>query len=255
MLQLVFNGEIHIEVKVNAGIPQGSPVLPMMFLIYISYIFTALDLWKDCVIILFYIDGVAIITSSKSLPANAQRLQRMIEYLLREATDSHVRFDIGKTELIYFYRGRELGSAVIFTAGDIINTVEPKDSVRWLGVWFDRKLTFKEYTEKRAAGALRAFHSMRRLSNITRGLIQRAIRQLCIACVDGVAAYGVPVWWNNSQARIKPFEQTQRAVLRVILGAFRITSVGAMEIEAVIPSVAINFERITKFYGIRVLKL
>jgi hypothetical protein len=70
MLQLVFDGEVYIKMKVNAGIPQGSPILLMMFLIYISYTFTALNLWKDCVMVFFYIDDVAIITSSKSLLAN-----------------------------------------------------------------------------------------------------------------------------------------------------------------------------------------
>jgi hypothetical protein len=165
-----------------------------------------------------------------------------------------MRFDMGKTEFIHFHRGRESRPTIIFTAGNIINIVEPKNSVHWLGVWFDRKMIFKKHTEKRAAAALRVFYLIKRLSNMIKGLTQRAIRQLYLACVDAVAAYGVLIWWNNSQARIKPFEQIQRAVLRVIFRAFRITFIGVMEIETTVPPIAINFERIVKFYGIRVLK-
>jgi hypothetical protein len=47
----------------------------------------------------------------------------------------------------------------------------------------------------------------------------------------------------------------QRAALRTILRAFRTTPIGAMEIETVIPPITINFERMTKLYAVRVLKL
>jgi hypothetical protein len=113
--------------------------------------------------------------------------------MIRTANDSHVKFNVSKTELIHFYPGRQSESLIIFTDKDIINTVESKESVRWLEIWFDKKLTFKDHTEKRAAGVLRVFHSIKRLSNITKGLTQRAIRQLYIAYVDAVAAYGVPI--------------------------------------------------------------
>jgi hypothetical protein len=100
---------------------------------------------------------------------------------------------VSKTELIHFYRDRQSGLSIIFIDKGVTNTVESKENIKWLKMWFDRKLTFKKHTEKRAAGALRIFHSIRRLSNTTKGLTQRAIRQLYIACVDAVAAYGVPV--------------------------------------------------------------
>lgn len=128
--QLTFDGEIHVKMKINAGIPQGSPVSSIIFLIYISYIFISLDPWKDCAMVSFYINDVVIITNSKSLLTNSQRLQTIIKRLFGEATQSHVKFDMGKTEFIHFYRKRESGFIIIFTAGNIINTVESKDSVR-----------------------------------------------------------------------------------------------------------------------------
>ena len=40
-----------------------------------------------------------------------------------------------------------------------------------------------------------------------------------------------------------------------MLGQFRTVSIGLMEIEIIIPPIHIQFDRITRFYGVRVLKL
>jgi hypothetical protein len=40
-----------------------------------------------------------------------------------------------------------------------------------------------------------------------------------------------------------------------MLGQFRTAPIGPIEIEAAIPPIHIQFNRITRFYGVRVLKL
>ena len=133
--------------------------------------------------------------------------------------------------------------------------VPSQEQIKWLGIWLDRKLTFKKHVEVRCAAATRAFYSIRRLSNTTKGLSFQATRQLYIACVEAVGAYGVPLWWNHNFARIKAFEKLQNGALKAVLGQFRTAPIGPMEIEAAIPPIRVQFDRITKFYGVRVLKL
>ena len=60
----------------------------------------------------------------------------------------------------------------IFNAEEGLKTIEvsPQEQIKWLGIWLDRKLTFKKYVEVRAVAAARAFHSIRRLSNTIKGL-------------------------------------------------------------------------------------
>ncbi len=42
--------------------------------------------------------------------------------------------------------------------------MEVKSIVKWLGIWLDSKLNFKEYVEKKVAQAMRIFHQIKRLS-------------------------------------------------------------------------------------------
>ena len=72
-----------------------------------------------------------------------------------------------------------------------------KNLVRWLEIWLDSKLSFKEHVEIKIAAATRTFYQIARLSNTERDLSFQAIKQLYIACITLIADYDVPVWWNN----------------------------------------------------------
>jgi hypothetical protein len=122
-------------------------------------------------------------------------------------------------------------------------------------MWLDRKLTFKTHVKKRYAAATRAFHSIRRLNNTSKGLSFQAVRQLYITCVKAVGAYKVPYWWDHSHSRIRGFVRLQNSALRAMLGQFRTAPIGPIEIETAIPPIHIQFDRITRFYRVRVLKL
>jgi hypothetical protein len=61
-------------------------------------------------------------------------------------------------------------------------------------MWLDRKQTFKKHTEIKCAAAIRAFHLIHRLSNISKGLSFQAIRQFYISCVEVIGAYGILCW-------------------------------------------------------------
>jgi hypothetical protein len=122
-------------------------------------------------------------------------------------------------------------------------------------MWLDKKLTFKKHVKIRCAAATRAFYSIRRLSNISKGLSFQATRQLYIAYIKAVGAYGVPCWWDHNHSQISNFERLQNSALRIILGQFRTAPIKPMEIETAIPPIHIQFNRITRFYRVRVLKL
>jgi len=109
--------------------------------------------------------------------------------------------------------------------------------------------------KKRVAAACRMFHSISRLANTERGLSFQAMRQLYIACITSVADYGVSVWWKNQQYLLDKFEKLQNSALRKILGAFKTSSVSAMQIEAGLPSTQVRFEKLCKNYALRILKM
>src|SRR5258707_15691805 len=102
---------------------------------------------------------------------------------------------MNKTEYIYFYkRHAPIETGITINTGFKAIEVLPQKQIKWLGMWLDRKLTFKKHVEVRCAAATRAFHSIRRLSNTSKGLSFQATRQLYITYIKAVEAYGVPCW-------------------------------------------------------------
>ena len=95
-----------------------------------------------------------------------------------------------KIELIHFHSKRiDNYQDYIVQIGNI--QVEPKNLVRWLGIWLDSKLNFKEHVEKKITDTTRVFHQITRLSNTERDLSFQVIRQLYITCIMLIADFEV----------------------------------------------------------------
>ena len=107
---------------------------------------------------------------------------------MSRAKEAAISFNIGKTELIYFYNKR-----TTIEEGLKLRDIEisPKPLVRWLGVFLDSKLTFKQHIEIKISKAKAAFYLIRRLGNTQRGLSLQALRQLYIAFITTIVDYRI----------------------------------------------------------------
>src|SRR5436189_2319940 len=159
-----------------------------------------------------------------------------------------------KIELIHFHTKRSINNSN-FSVTIRNNQMQSKNLIRWLEVWLDSKLSFKEHVKIKISTATRIFHQIARLSNTERGLSFQAMRQLYIVCITSVADYGVPIWWNNQKSLLEKYQKLQNAALRKILGAFKTSSYMAMELEAAIISSKARFDRICKNYTLRIMQI
>src|SRR5436190_22769460 len=106
-----------------------------------------------------------------------------------------MQFDMEKTELIHFHSKRFFdleNETYSVKIGESI--IQSKSLVKWLEIWLDSKLTFKQHVKKKTTQILKLLNQIKRLLNIERDLFFQAMRQLYIACISSVADYSVPVW-------------------------------------------------------------
>jgi hypothetical protein len=108
-------------------------------------------------------DDFAITVTSNLAKSNCKKLEGIALELMSRAKEAAISFNISKTELIHFYSKRTTIEEGL-KLGDI--EISPKPLVRWLGVFLDSKLTFKQHVEIKISKAKTAFYLIRRLGNI-----------------------------------------------------------------------------------------
>lgn len=246
-LKLIFDGQVEETKPIDTGIPQGSPISPILFLIYIRDLFNS-----SAVKFLLYIDDISLTVSSTSFKKNVKILEREAKKLYQLGEKNAIDFDLKKTELIHFSTGKGSNTPLTLPNGVII---QPKELVRWLGIWFDQRLSFKQHYALRISQGRSAFQRLSRLANTERGLSPYAVRQLYLACITSVADYGSIIWWKGQEHVKRPAQALQNLGLRKILGAFKTSPILPLEVEAALPPPEIRFSAQLRQYAFRILKL
>ncbi len=144
-IHLAFNNGTSIKTDIQIGILQGSPLSPILFLIYIRNLFQDLESRG-----MSYIDDIGLVASSESIEKNCKILKKPAIRIFEKGADNLIQFNPEKTELIYFYSKRNIGENVNICFSENY-LVEAKPTVKWLGIWLDSKLYFKEYIKKKMA--------------------------------------------------------------------------------------------------------
>jgi hypothetical protein len=221
-------------------------------------------------------DDLALVVQGRSAARNARRLEEAARVAFDWANNYCVTFDDSKTELLHFHRhgtrqrksrGNDAPPRILVTTafnalekvtlpdGTVVSQPADDTAVRWLGIWFDRRMNFKYHIRQKAKAGQRAWSAFRSLAHTERGMGRASLRMLYLACVVPVLLYGAEVWWRGIQSDATPLQKVQNSALVGITGAFRTSPSTALHNEAAIPSLAVRCETLQRRYATRLLTL
>jgi len=139
--QMRFNGTDTEKITIDAGVPQGYPISPIL---YLFYNVDLLDVPGSRGLSLGFIDDIAYGVQGESDVHNARELERMLIKAEKWREGHGARFETTKYVLTHFTRSRTTPTANITITG---TTIEPSQEARYLGVIFDRKLHFAQHIQ------------------------------------------------------------------------------------------------------------
>ena len=95
--------------------------------------------------------------------------------------------------MIYFIKKAKPKEVLVRTSFGF--TVKPTGTIiKWLGIYFNRKLTFKHYIRTWVSTAIRVANHLKSLNRITKGFLSLVTAKAAAACVLPIAIYGVKAW-------------------------------------------------------------
>ncbi|KAK2730372.1 reverse transcriptase, partial [Colletotrichum kahawae] len=100
-----------------------------------------------------YADDIGLLATSPSPEENATALSQEVTQILNWGIDNKVAFDLAKCEAVHFSRKHKQRNDLPDIQAKGLTIKASTKPVRWLGVWFDKKLTFRHHVDIKVAVA------------------------------------------------------------------------------------------------------
>jgi hypothetical protein len=233
----VFDGEESSPQRLSSGVPQGSPLSPILFIIYLTTLYEELGTVARSSVIGFS-DDTNILAFGATAEENCRTLEKAWKVCERWALRHGMQFEPNKSELMHFTRARSPSLCGVRLA----NTEKaPTTSTRFLGVWLDRKLTWKAHLKETQKKLETQRLALTRLAAKTWGFSLNRAREVYTKVIRAAIAHGSSAYHQCTEKGGKPhgiareLAKEQARCLRTVTGTYKATSVRQLETEAAIP--------------------
>ena len=220
------------------AVPQGGVLSTTLFSIKINDIVKCSGNLTDCSL---YVD--------KSKATIERQLQQNLNKIENWATSIGFKFSKSKTQCVHFYQLRKQhDDPVLHLYGSPIPVVEES---KFLGILFDRKLSFIPHIKYLKAKCLKALNLLKVLSHTSWGADQTTLLKLYLSLVRSKLDYGCIIYGSARKSYLQMLDPIHNQGLRLALGAFRTSPVASLYVEADEPSLYSRREKLSLQYAIR----
>ena len=194
--------------KVEYGVPQGSVLGPLLFLIYINDLHQAIKFCKTR----HFADDTNLLINNSSL----KQIKKDLNYDLRQLCNwlkaNKISLNCSKTELIIFRNPKKqlnYDPKIKIGGKKLVAT----DSVKYLGIMLDSHLNWSAHVDTLSTRLSRAVGM---LAKIRYYVSEKTLRSIYFGIFSSILTYGSQIWGQYSNKYITRIEKIQNKAIRII---------------------------------------
>ena len=192
------------------GVLQGGVLSTRLFNIKINDIVKCLGNLTDC----SYVDDFCICYRSKSIATIERQLQQNLNKIENWATSNGFKFSKSKTQCVHFCQMRKQhDDPVLHLYGLPIPVVEES---KFLGILFDRKLSFIHHIKHLKAKCLKALKLLKMVSHTSWGADRTTLLKLYWSLVRSKLDYACIIYGSARESYLQMLDPIHNQGLRLV---------------------------------------
>lgn len=215
-LQIKINTSYSKLFKTQQGLPQGSPLSPLLYNIYCYDIYNFekhLQYFNPKTYILQYADDTALISHDRTLEKTVVQLQELMNRTMTWFNKWRLKPNPTKSQYIIFNHAINNNSPTV-TINHHILPAQP--TVKYLGVSLDNKLNFNDHTKYIKKRCIARSKHFRCMTYKNEGISKKTAAHIYKSICRPILEYGHPLFLNVRKPAIKNINVAETSALRII---------------------------------------
>ena len=213
VIQVNMNGFLSDKISPIAGVPHGSVLSPLLFLIYVNDLPKSHNRQNSKS---QFANDTALWAASKNVQFTAKLLRKDLRKLAKWCAKWRIKLNPEKTKVIIFSRSSLARNSepILKLYGERLK-IYPQ--VKFLGITLNSKFTFQNHFEEIRGRCNTRYHRIRLLVNKKWGPSPSTILQICKQCVRPIFEYGSLSTITTSDTIISKIQRLQNKFIRLAL--------------------------------------
>ena len=193
---------------ISTGVPQGSILGPLLFLLYINDI----ENCSKIISFVMYADDTNAFHSDKCLKSLTHVMQEEMNEVIKWLNVNKLSINTTKTKYIIFKsRNKKCDIEIDIKLND--NIIQQASHIKFLGVILDRELTWKNHINSVVKHIIKSTALIAKLRHYTN---KNTLKLIYYLLVYPYLTYGNLVWGNTYPTRLQKILNIQKKIIRLI---------------------------------------
>ena len=191
---------------VTHGVPQGSVLGPLLFLLYIN------DLVKSSSLLNFrlFADDTLLFLADSNLETLQSNMNTELDHVMEWMRANKLTINVTKTKAMVFHSNKKsIPQDFTFTLGT--TSIPYVKSTKYLGLTFDDRLSWSFHLNNIKIKLSKSLGALFKIRNYCPPPV---LRNIYFSLIYPFLLYGILCWGCSSDSKLKPLQTTQNKILR-----------------------------------------